>query len=51
VAQCPHIEGMRVADLLEFLEGHELGAFLPGPTRGGKPPKYDRDWLLAVSIN
>jgi hypothetical protein len=25
--------------------------YLPVETRGGKKPKYDRDWLLAVRID
>jgi len=29
---------------------HKLDLFLPDGTRKGKPLKYDRDWLLNVSI-
>lgn len=47
-AACPHIEGMRIDDLIAFLTKHKLEAYLPVSTRNGKPPKYDRQWLLNV---
>jgi hypothetical protein len=49
-AQCPHIDGTRVSDLLTFLKQHKKDEFLPGVNRAGKPLKYDRDWLLVVII-
>jgi len=50
-AACPHIAGMRIEDLLAFLQTHKLLDYLPTPTRTGKPPKYDRQWLLNVWKN
>ena len=47
-AACTHIEGMRTEDLVRFLNHYQLEAYLPCPTRTGKPPKYDRQWLLNV---
>jgi hypothetical protein len=49
VAQCPHIEGMSIDDLVNFSSQYHLEAYIPGPIRGGKPPRLDCYWLLAVS--
>ena len=49
VAVCPQIEGMRIEDLVSFCKEHGIDEYLPGPTRGGKAPHYDRDYLLTVS--
>jgi len=48
-AACPHIKGMRIEDMLEFMKTQKLEAYMPSYTRTGKPPKYDRQWLLNVS--
>ena len=47
-AACPHIEGMRIEDLLAFIQCFQLDQYLHIPTRNGKSPKYDRAWLLIV---
>jgi hypothetical protein len=47
-AACPHIAGMRIENLIEFMNRHNLEDFLPCETRTGKPPKYDRQWLMNV---
>ena len=41
-AACPHIEGMRIEDLLSFARAQKLDEYLPCLTRTDKPPKYDR---------
>ena len=47
-AACPHIAGMRIENLIEFMNRHNLEDYLPCETRTGKPPKYDRQWLMNV---
>ena len=39
---------MRIEDMVKFLGDHGHKDYLPDVTRNGKPPKYDRDWLLVV---
>ncbi len=48
MAACPHIEVVRIEDLIKFLETHSFKDFLPDPNRNGKPLKYSRSWLLTV---
>ena len=49
-AACPDIAGMRIENLIEFMNKHNLEVFLPCDTRTGKPPKYDRQWLMNVNF-
>ena len=44
----PQIEGLKIADILEYLsdKGHEV--YLPIPTKRGMPVKYSRPWLISV---
>ncbi len=48
-SSCPHIEGARIPDLLNFIRDQKLAEYLPGRNSRGKELKYDRDWLLGVS--
>lgn len=47
-AVCPQIEGVRINDLIKFMKDNVKDDYLPPETRGGKPLKYDRKWLLTV---
>ncbi len=48
MAVCPHIDGMRVDDLVQFCRDQKIDSYLPNETRGNKAPHYDRDYLLTV---
>ena len=48
MAACPHIDGVRIEDLIKFLETHSFKDYLPDAIRNGKPIKYSRSWLLTV---
>jgi hypothetical protein len=39
---------MRIGDLLSFLRAQGSAEYLSQTSRNGKPPKYDRGWLLNV---
>lgn len=50
-AQCPHIEGARVDDILKFIKRIGKEDYLPGRTRTGKDPLYNRPWLLSLAMS
>ena len=47
--QLPHVKGLRIEQILQFIKDQGSEAFLPPPTKNGKPIKYSRDWLIKVS--
>jgi hypothetical protein len=42
-AKCLHVDGIHITDLIAFLKANNHDMYLPGPTKGGKPAKFDLD--------
>lgn len=50
VCRAPHVKGLRIDELISFVQEEGFTDYLPTMTKNGNWPKISRVWLVNVSF-